>query len=284
MQILLLLLGVFACSTSVIFIKKSGVDPILLSGLRLAVAVVLLSPAFLRDWWRHRAELNWRLVRDSAIPGAVLALHFITWIAGARLTPAANSTLIVNIVPVVMPPLLWLLTRERITKREALATVVATIGLAVLFVSDFQLNEQHFRGDAVCFGSMLLLAVYLALAKKFRHHPTIWLYLVPLYASASLLCLIAAAPRTDLQSIDWAYEWPWVLALGLVPTVIGHSLLNNAMRKLRGQLVSIAVMGQFVVAGLLAYPFLGELPDLSFYPASLAIVVAGVIAAQSSRG
>ena len=76
---------------------------------------------------------------------------------------------------------------------------------------------------------------------------------------------------------------PGRIALGLVPTVIGHSLLNNAMRKLRGQVVSIAVMGQFVIAGILAYPLLGETPDWTFYPASVAVVIGGVLAATKPK-
>ena len=80
-----------------------------------------------------------------------LRLHFITWIAGARMTPAANSTLIVNIVPVVMPLLLWLFAREKLTPRETWATGIATVGLAVLFAADFRISREHFRGDTICF-------------------------------------------------------------------------------------------------------------------------------------
>ncbi|MEM9186072.1 MAG: DMT family transporter [Planctomycetota bacterium] len=283
MQISLLLLGVVACSVSVIFIKKSGVDPVLLSGLRLAVAAVVLAPVYAVDWRRHRQSLSWRHARDSAIPGLVLALHFITWIMGARLTLAANSTLIVNIVPVVMPVLLWALVRERLTRRETIATAVAGAGLGLLFAADFRTSAAHFHGDAVCFGSMLLLALYLALGRRFRHHPTVWLYLVPLYAAASVVCLAVGSVSADWRAIDWPKELPWILALGLVPTVIGHSLLNNAMRHLRGQVVSLMVMTQFLFAGVIAYATLGEQPSWTFYPASALVVASGVIAASGHR-
>ncbi|MEM8865709.1 MAG: DMT family transporter, partial [Planctomycetota bacterium] len=126
-QYFLLLVGIVCCSISVIFIKKSGVDPILLSGMRLAIAAVVLAPLYAIDWRRYRSQLTLRHLQDTALPGLVLALHFISWIIGARLTPAANSTLIVNIVPVVMPALLWLLVRERLTKREILATLIVTL-------------------------------------------------------------------------------------------------------------------------------------------------------------
>ena len=278
MQFLLLLLGVVACSTSVIFIKKSGVDPVLLAAFRLSIAAVVLAPLFVRDLRRHRREMTWRHLLDSAIPGIALALHFVTWIIGARMTPAANSSLIVNLVPVVMPLFLWAFVRERLTWREVAATAVAACGFAGLMAADFRISGAHFRGDLVCFGSMLLFAAYMALARRYRHHPSVSLYIVPLYAAAAAASFAVSPWLAEFEPIDWAAEWPWVLALGIVPTVVGHSLLNNAMRHLRGQVVSLMVMSQFVFAGIFAYLVLHEIPDWTFYPASALLVVASAMA------
>jgi len=279
-QILLLLLGVLACSTSVIFIKLSAVDPVLLSALRLVIAAVVLLPLYIRDFRRHRAEMNWRHLRDSAIPGLALAAHFVTWIMGARMTPAANSSLIVNLVPVVMPLFLWVFVRERLRRSEVLATAIAAVGLAGLMAADFRISGKHFEGDLVCFVSMLLFAAYMALARRYRHHPTVWLYIVPLYAAAAAVAFAVSPWLAKRAPIDWAAEWPWVVALGIVPTVIGHSLFNNAMRYLRGQVVSLMVMSQFVFAGLLAYLLLSETPDWTFYPVSAVVVLACVLAVR----
>lgn len=280
-QLLLLALGVLALATSVIFIKQSTVDPVLLSGLRLAIGAAALTPLFVRDWRRRRGEVTWRHVRDASIPGVVLALHFTTWIIGARMTLAANATLIVNTAPILMPLLLTWLAHEPPTRREAAATAIAFAGLAVMIAADFRLGEQFLVGDLICAGSMLTLAVYLALGRRFRHHPTIWLYLVPLYYSAAAASFAAAPLLAQETSINWRQEWPWVLALGLVPTVIGHSLVNNAMRHFRGQVVSLAAMTQFVFAGMMAYLIWpSEKPDWSFYPASVLVLTAGVIAVR----
>ena len=94
-----LVLGVVACSTSVLFIKESTLDPVLLSALRLWVAALVLTPLYLRARPRH-PRIS---VHRSLWPGLLLAVHFMTWIAGARLTPAVNSTLLVNLVPLATP-------------------------------------------------------------------------------------------------------------------------------------------------------------------------------------
>jgi drug/metabolite transporter (DMT)-like permease len=65
-----------------------------------------------------------------------------------------------------------------------------------------------------------------------------------------------------------------MLGLGAIPTVCGHSLLNAAMRRIRGQIVSLCNVSQFVFAGVMGYVLFGR----SRAPCSTAsaIVVAGV--------
>ena len=266
-----------------LWIKLCTIDAVTLTGLRLAVAAGLLAPWAWRDWRRHRDRLNWSHLRDAAIPGLFLSAHLITWNFGVRQTLATNGTLIVNLTPLATPFLLAALMGERVTRREVAATALALVGLATLFAADFQLSPVTLRGDLVCFGSMLLLAVYLTLGRKYRHHPTTLLYVTPLYAVAAASAFLVSAFLGKAPSIDWAAEAPWVLLLAIVPTIFGHSLINQAMRHFRGQVVSLASMSQFVMAGLLAWAFLDETPHGTFYVAAAPIVVACVIALIGRR-
>ena len=75
--------------------------------------------------------------------------------------------------------------------------------------------------------------------------------------------------------------------LAAIPTVCGHSLLNAAMRRIRGQIVSLCNVSQFVFAGVMGSSFSARCPCSLFYAAS-AIVVAGVaivvVAAPAEAG
>ncbi|MCA9240853.1 MAG: DMT family transporter, partial [Planctomycetales bacterium] len=189
----------------------------------------------------------------------------------------------VNLAPVAMPFLLVWLASETINRRELIATGIAVAGMGLMFAADFRLSAEFFYGDLICVGSMLLLGLYLTLGRRHRHHPTVWLYVVPLYYYAAAVSLASAPVLSSSLQIDWAKEWPWVLALGVIPTIIGHSLINNAMRCLRGQIVALASMVQFVFAGVLAYFFPPhETPDWSFYPACALIVIAGLVVVRGS--
>jgi len=284
LQLLLLIFGVFAGSTAVIMIKASALHPVLLSSLRLLVATLALSPFFIRDYRAHSKEYTWSHLRGSLLPGILLALHFMTWITGARMTPAANASIIVNMVPLVMPFLLLALTGERVIGRECVGTVVAFSGILILAISDFDVSPQYFWGDVICFVSMVFFACYLALGRKNRHFPTVWLYLVPLYLIAGLICLIGAFfVATPFQAYP-PREIALVLGLGIVPTVLGHSTLNYSMKHLRGQLVSIVNIAQFIFAGTMGYVFYNEVPGWTFLPTSLLFVVGAWLAITAQPG
>ena len=167
--------------------------PILLSGYRLLVAALILSPLFIRDW--RRLEGKWPVsgLRRTLLPAAMLAVHLITWTIGARWTAAANASLIVNMVPVAMPVLLYLTTREKVNGLELLGTAIALGGVFVLSGGEYVAGRETFLGDLVCFGSMILFTWYLALARRNRDFPSLWLYLVPLYGLGALFCFASAA-------------------------------------------------------------------------------------------
>ena len=77
-----------------------------------------------------------------------------------------------------------------------------------------------------------------------------------------------------------------IVALGVIPTVIGHTLLNLTMKMFRGQVVALANMGQFLFAGIMAFviPAIGETPGMAFYPASLLVIIGVTVALRPHKG
>jgi drug/metabolite transporter (DMT)-like permease len=273
---LLLLVGVFCCATSVLMIKASQLHPVLLSAYRLILSAALLSPLYVINRRKYRSQFAGQDVRLALLPAALLAFHFITWTQGAQWTHAANATLIVCMVPVVMPFLLFFTIGEKITKLEIVGTVMALSGAVWLTASDFWMSRQTLMGDITCFVSMLFFSFYLVQARANRDLPSIWLYVVPLYAVAGLICFLIALFVVRPLTMPPPREYPIILGLAVVPTIFGHSILNHAMRHLRGQTVSVVNLFQFIFAGVLAYFLYDELPRPVFYAAGT-LVVAGAI-------
>jgi drug/metabolite transporter (DMT)-like permease len=275
LRFLFLFMGVCACSTSAIFIRTSATDPFVLTAMRLVIAAILLAPVFLFEPRRYPGAFTKAHLRRTHLPAVVLAVHLMSWTLGARMTVVAQATLIVNLVPIAVPFFLYWIVKERINRTEIAGTVLAIIGLLTLSIRDAASGGGSFAGDAVCFGSMLLFGLYLALGRRNRDFPSIWLYVVPVYAQAALVCLVVALPRLHTFQVSSVREWSLMVGLAVVPTICGHSLLNAAMRRIRGQIVSLCNVGQFVFATIMGFFLFGEVPRALFYGAS-AIVVTGV--------
>ncbi|MGF1632506.1 MAG: DMT family transporter [Phycisphaerae bacterium] len=283
-----LLVGVLACSTAVLFIKAGQAPPVTVAVWRLAIAAVALSPLFFRALRANPGGFTLRHLASVVAPAAMLTLHFWSWIYGARFTTAANATLLTNLAPAVMPLALFILIREKPKQMEIVGTVVALAGVLLLTLGGLRVDGSTLFGDAVCTASMVGATFYLALARLNRHFTSVWLYIVPVYAVAALfgalLASVTSGPRILLVSDPM--EWLWILGLAFIPTVVGHSSLNRSMRVMRPQVVSVFSLGQFLSAGVLGWLLFGELPAPLFYPAALLMVIGSciVIGIRRRRG
>ncbi|HEB31214.1 MAG TPA: DMT family transporter [Spirochaetes bacterium] len=271
LKLFILIFGAFACSVSVIFIKASTEHSLLVAAYRLFVAAFVLTPFLLRDLKKLEKKFSLKMLRPSIVPGMTLGLHLITWVIGARMTLAAHSTLIVNMVPVIMPVFLFVFSREIINRREIAGTALAISGVIILGWTDFRFSREMLYGDFICFLSMILFAVYLALARKNKDHQGMFLYIVPLYFVAGLFSMAIALFFVNPVKSYTLENILHILGLGIIPTVIGHSILNYSMKHFRGQLVSIINLSQFIFAGIMGYFLLGEVLRLNFYVSGLLV-------------
>jgi drug/metabolite transporter (DMT)-like permease len=283
-SVLVLVLGELCASSSVLMIRWSDEHPLLVGSYRLFIAAAILFPLFLRDLRRRGGGYGPADFAHTLLPGLALAFHFIAWIVGARMTPAANATLIVNMNPVVMPLFALLLHREAVTRGELLGTAIAVSGVILLGVSDFRMSEGTLAGDLICFGSMLVGTLYFALARKYRSRVSLWLYVVPVYAVAGLFCFALSLFFIDPFKPYTPNNLLNIVALAVLPTVVGHTTLNYAMRKFRGQQVALASLGQFVFAGILGYFFLDEAPAPLFYVSSALAAGGAFLAIRRAEG
>ncbi len=283
-QYLLLNLGVFACATSVLFLKAATTHPMIVSSMRLLIAAAVLSPLMVRDMIRSKLA-GPMLAREfyRALPAAILlAVHMMLWSAGARMTPAAHATLIVNLSPVALPFVMFLVNRERINQKEIIGTTIAMSGVIALMGQGIRLNDGSFHGDIICFVSMLIFCFYLALGRRAGAGRSLWMYVVPVYGFAGLICLATAfAVRLPWPVVTQPEVLRWI-GLGLVPTVIGHSIFNHSIKHLRGQTVSTINLSQVIYAGVLAYVIFGEIPPIRLYVMAAVIAVGVLIVIRAS--
>ena len=275
-RIALLFLGVFGSSTAVIMIRMSHTHPTVLAALRLLIAAVLLAPVYWSERRKHHADYTREHRARTLIPAVLLAVHLISWGYGSRLTPVASASLIANLVPIALPFFLHYLVGERINRTEVIGTLLALGGVIALTAPGLRANGAGFWGNVICFGSMIAAAGYVAFGRRNRDFPSLWLYVVPVYLQAGLISLVVSLPWIGTFDAGSGREWLLMLGLAVLPTILGHSMINYGVRHLRGQLVSLCNVTQFVFAGLMGFLFFHEQPSTLFYAAS-ALVVAGIV-------
>lgn len=280
-RFLLLLFGVMLGSSAVILIKASSEHPFLVAAYRLLLAALLLSPFFWRDLRNSDEKYGWKQIRWTLLPAAALAVHFMSWVIGARMILVANASLIINLTPVAMPFFVWIFFQEKINRREVLGTALTLAGLVVLTGSNLRISMTDFLGNLISFGSMLTFAMYLALGRKNGGRLSLWLYMVPLYFIAGLICLVTALFFIDpIKPYTWE-NLLYITGLALIPTVFGHTILNYSLKFFRGQVVSVTNLSQPFFAGLMGYLFWREKPQPIFYLAA-GLVLAGILVVLSA--
>jgi drug/metabolite transporter (DMT)-like permease len=163
-----------------------------------------------------------------------------------------------------------------VNRVEVVGTIFTLAGLAVLTGSNLNVSQTSFTGDLICLASMLGFAGYLALGRKNGPRLSLWLYMVPLYFIAGLICLAFSLFFINPIKTYSLSNILFILGLGIIPTVFGHTILNYSLKFFRGQVVSVTNLMQPLFAGFLGYLLFGEIPRPIFY-LSAACILGGVL-------
>jgi drug/metabolite transporter (DMT)-like permease len=103
-----------------------------------------------------------------------------------------------------------------------------------------------------------MLAVYLLVGRKLRQGTSLLGYVYPTYVLAAItLGVIVFAAKSPIFVYS-ERTYLFLLMLGLVPQCIGHTCYNWALRYLSATLVSIVILGEPVLATIMAWWVLGE--------------------------
>jgi drug/metabolite transporter (DMT)-like permease len=246
---------------------------------RTLIAVLVLAPFALA---RHRADLR-RLVSRAGraelgwclLAGAALAAHFATWVTSLSLTTVASSTALVSTSPVfvAVAGALWL--GERAGRRGWLGIALAVAGAAALAGADLSLSGRAVVGDLLALAGGALAGGYILCGRLARASLPLLPYVTVTYATAVALLGLAVLVRGDQVAGFEAGQWAAIVGLGLGPQVVGHTIFNFLLARLRADAVAVAVLGEPVGATILAAVLFGEVPSLAAVPGALA-VLAGI--------
>jgi len=272
-----ILLGVVAASSSSILTKLAAAPAAPIAFYRLGLATLLIAPFALRG--ANRAALAGMTVRSFGLAlasGLFLALHFTTWITSLEYTSIASSTVLVTMQPLFVVAGSALLLKERITPRAMIGAALALTGSVIIGINDFQIGGQAFWGDILAFSGALFIAGYVLIGRVLRATMDVIPYTFLVYgAAAALLGIFSVAFGQPLGPYP-ASTWIVFLALAVLPTLLGHSVFNWALRYVGAAVVSVSILGEPVGASILAYFIFGQVPTFLQILGGL-IIIGGLI-------
>lgn len=279
--------GIVAISTAAILIRLAqaeGVPSLSIAAWRLMIASAVLLPYV---WAGRREELRSLSRREMgllAAAGLFLGMHFASWIGSLGMTSVASSVVLVSMGPIFVAIGSWLFLHERPGLQMFAGIALAAAGSIVLSWGDLGRGQDQLLGDLLALVGGVMVAGYLMIGRKVRGRISLTTYIALVYGMAMLTVLtivwLAGQPLAGFSPQAYA----WLLALGLVPQLVGHSTLNWALRYLSATFVAIVTLSEPIGSGILAYLVLDEAITWSTAIGG-AIILAGIyIASRAEAG
>lgn len=273
MPLVALSVAILAVSTSAPLVHWAKPAPALtVAASRICLAALLLAIASGRDLRVLRA-LTRRQLAAIAGAGTLLAAHFAVWITSLYLTSTAASVALVATQPVFAAIIAWFALGDRVRRREIFGIVIAAVGCALLAGGD--LGGDALLGDGLALLGALTAAAYLVVGRGVRESLPLFPYLAAVNAVAGALLLVTAV----IAGVDFAGfpadTYVAIALCALVPSLIGHTLLNYCVRRVPVHLVSLGILGEPIGAALLALAFFDEVPPATAVIGG-AVILAGI--------
>jgi drug/metabolite transporter (DMT)-like permease len=258
-----LAIGVISVATSAIFVKVSTAPSGVIAFYRLFFSVLLMFPIFIS---KYRAELKLINKRDwglSMVSGVFLAFHFILWFESLNYTSVASSTVLVTLQPIFAFVGTYFFFKERLSVKAIFSGLIAVLGSFIISWGDFKISGSALFGDILALVACALITFYLLFGQSVRKRVSLVTYTFIVYsistAALFFYILITGEPLFPYPKSDWLY----FLLLAIIPTLLGHTLLNWVVKWVSTSMISVAILFEPVGATILAYYVIGETVNAS---------------------
>jgi drug/metabolite transporter (DMT)-like permease len=289
---LVLGLGLVAMSFAAIFIRLSrnaslssdATFGVLIAAGRILVAALIATPIGIPTLVLEHNCLEPRAfqkaVRLSVFAGIALAGHFTFWIVSLGLTSIAASTAIVTSNPLWLSLYAWLVLKQKPSQLVIVGLLVTFAGGVLIGIGDAT-NTGAFQnpilGDGLALLGAFAGAAYYLLGRNAQHLGlSLRTYAGIAYGTAAIV-LVPMPAIFGIQYFQYPLEtYLWILLLGLIPQLIGHTSINWAVKYLNPAVVASVVLLEPIGSAIGAIFLFKEIPSITVILGGL-ILLAGVL-------
>jgi drug/metabolite transporter (DMT)-like permease len=210
-----------------------------------------------------------------AFYGLIAALHFILYIASLEYTTIAHSLALIYTAPVFVAIFSWIYLKERLAPRKWIGILIAVAGVAILAGFEPELDGNMLFGDLLALGSAICFAIYSVVGRSQRDRFQLFAYAGSVYMVAALYLLPPALLNLSPDGYTWT-AIASIVALGVLPLGIGHTLYNAALRRVSATSVNLIATQEVTGGVLLGILLLNEIPSFNSILGAL-ITLAGIV-------
>jgi drug/metabolite transporter (DMT)-like permease len=255
---LALFVGALSVSTSAILVKWAHAPASVIAFYRLFFTVLLMTPFFVK-YINELKEISRRDWMFSVFSGVLLAFHFILWFESLNYTSVTSSVVLVTLQPLFAFVGGYVFFKERLTAGALFSALLAIAGSVIISWGDFRVSGKALFGDMLALLACAMVTGYWLFGQELRKRLSLMTYTYIVYGISSVvLFLYVIAFRLPLFSYR-KVDWLCFVLLAIVPTLLGHSLMNWSVKWVSASTVSMSILLEPVGSSILAYLLLGEL-------------------------
>jgi drug/metabolite transporter (DMT)-like permease len=268
-----LLIGLLCISIFPVLVKWTPV-----SGLTSAFYRMFFGFMFLLPWLIVKRKFIWpdkKLLIPIALCGIIFATDIAVWNLAIHYSNATQATLLTNLSPVWVGIGAFLFLKDKPRANFWIGTFIAVAGMIVLIGPSAFMEMRLDKGFALAVISGMLYASYMLVSKSVLNKIDIISFMTVSMAVSSvyllMICLFYQTPLWNFSGTVWSV----FVVEGLICQLLGWLTISYAIKKMNAQRVSLSLLSQALVTGILAWLFIDEAITLPMIVGGI-IILAGI--------
>ena len=253
---LALAIGIICISVFPILVKLQLTGGLISAFYRMAIAGALLLPYVI-------VTKKFKLPRASILILAVLcgllfASDVAVWNISIQESSATQASLLTNLSLVWVGIASFLFLKNKPATNFWIGTVIAVFGMITLVGFEFFLNLDFNAAFLLAILSGVLYAIYMLVSKNVLSEMDVLSFMMVTLITSTLflgvVCLALNEPFSGFSNAGWLV----LFIQGIVCQLIAWLLISYATQNMRATRVSLSLLGQAVLATILAWLLLDE--------------------------
>lgn len=253
---LALAIGIICISVFPILVKLQLTGGLISAFYRMAIAGALLLPYVIvtKKFKLPRAGI----LILAVLCGLLFASDVAVWNISIQESSATQASLLTNLSPVWVGIASFLFLKNKPATNFWIGTVIAVFGMITLVGFEFFLNLDFNAAFLLAILSGVLYAIYMLVSKNVLSEMDVLSFMMVTLITSTLflgvVCLALNEPFSGFSNAGWLV----LFIQGIVCQLIAWLLISYATQNMRATRVSLSLLGQAVLATILAWLFLDE--------------------------